>query len=77
VNFAVDDSDVTDLALLPILHELRERDFAVMTHARALLDYLPQKNQAGQNKYPENYCLDRRIHERTSFYCASVNRRSL
>jgi hypothetical protein len=42
-----------------------------MTHARALLHDLPEKNQASQDEYPENNCLDRRIHEKTSFYCAS------
>ncbi len=41
-----------------------------MTHARALLDDLPEKNQASQDEYPENNCLDRRIHEKPSFYCA-------
>ena len=58
-NFIVDDSHIADLALLAILHELRKGDLPVMTHARALLDDLPQKNQASQDEYPENDCLDR------------------
>jgi hypothetical protein len=60
--------------LLGILHELRERNLPVMTHASALLNYLPQKNQASQDEDPEDNCLDRRIHEKTSFYCVSLKR---
>jgi hypothetical protein len=45
-----------------------------MTHASALLDYLPQKNQASQDEDPEDNCFDRRIHEKTSFYCVSIKR---
>ena len=59
VNFAVDDGHVADLALLAVLHELRKGNLPVMTHARALLDDLPEKNQASQDEYPENDCLDR------------------
>jgi hypothetical protein len=71
VHFAVDDGHITDLAPLPVLHELRKGNLPVMTHAGALLHDLPEKNQASQDEYPENNCLDRRIHEKTSFYCAS------
>jgi hypothetical protein len=63
VNLTIDDGYVADLALLAVLHELREGNFPVMTHAGAFLDDLPQKNQASQDEYPENNCLDRRIHE--------------
>ena len=42
VDLSVDDGDVTDLALLSVLHELRKRNLTVLTHARALLDDLPE-----------------------------------
>jgi hypothetical protein len=54
---------------------LRKGDLPVMTHAGAFLDDLPKQNQASQDKYPENNCLDRRIHEKPSFYCASIKKR--
>jgi hypothetical protein len=38
----VNERHVADFGLLGILHELRKRDLPVMTHARALLDYLPK-----------------------------------
>jgi hypothetical protein len=62
VDFTVDHGYITNFALLPVLHELREGDLPVMTHARAFLDDLPKQDQASQDKYPENNCLDRRIH---------------
>jgi len=68
---------VTDLGLLGILHELRERNLPVMTHAGALLDNLPQKNQASQDEDPEDNCLDRRIHEKPSFYCVSLREQTI
>jgi hypothetical protein len=75
VDFAVDDGHVADFALLAILHELRKGNLPVMTHARALLHDLPEENQASQDEYPENDCLDRRIHEKPSFPRALINKR--
>jgi hypothetical protein len=64
---AVANYDILHLALTRIIHKRREGDLLILPIARALLDDLPQKHEARQNKYPEEYRFDRRIHEITLF----------
>jgi hypothetical protein len=45
------------------LQKLREAHVLVMPGAAASLKDLPQKNQAREDKDPEDNCLDCRIHQ--------------
>ncbi len=59
VDFVFHDGDVADLARLGVLQELRVGNLSVFPHAARLLEDLPQEDQAGKDKYPEDDCLDR------------------
>ena len=57
---AIDD-DITDLALVRVVEELRETDVLLLASASCFDDYLPEKDKAGDHEDPDQNLFDGRV----------------